>query len=246
MKNNILSFQNTRDHMEDYYSLDTNFLDRGYTFVGVYDGHGGSSVPEYASKMLPELFKECIQVNEPSDAFIRVYEQISNNCLQEKGGTCAINCFVKDGVIYYANVGDGKAIVIGENIVELTTEHRLNNSVEQERVITAGGLIRGPYVFTEYRGLKVTRSLGDSFHKKVGIIATPSTGEYKIKPADKYLILGTDGLFDYVSNERIAEMCNGPEDEIPERLKDEVLRNKGGDNITAIVVNLYFNKKVTG
>jgi serine/threonine protein phosphatase PrpC len=232
MKTNILSFQNTRDHMEDYHFFDANFLEAGYVLVGVYDGHGGSIVSEYTSKILPELFEKHLQYIEPSESFIRAYEQISDNSLEEKGGTCAITCFIKEGIIYHANVGDGKALVIGEEVIELTTEHRITNRAELERIQESEGVIRGPYVFTGYRGLKVTRSLGDSFHKKVGVIAKPSTGEYKIKPSDKYLVIGTDGLFDYVSNEKVAEICKESEDEILESLKEEVLKNKGGDNVT--------------
>lgn len=238
MKTNILSFQNTRDHMEDYHYLDTNFLDKGYVFAGVYDGHGGRNVPEYASKTLHNLFENHLIDSEPSEAFIRAYEQISENSLEEKGGTCAITCFIKEGIIYHANSGDGKTLAIGENITELTTEHRVTNQEELERIQESGGIIRGPYVFTEYRGLKVTRSLGDSFHKKVGVIATPSTGKYKIKHSDKYLILGTDGLFDYVSNEKVAEICKGEEDKILERLKEEALSNKSGDNLTVFLIKL--------
>lgn len=237
MKVSVLSFQNFRDYMEDFYFVDETFLNKSI-LAGVYDGHGGLNVSKYASKSIHDHFKDYLVDIEPLEAFNLSYKRIDEEVKEHKGGSCAINCFINDDIIYHANVGDGKAIVIGEDIITLTTEHKLTDLGEQKRILEKGGIIRGHYVFVDYAGLKVTRSLGDIPHKKIGVISDPSTGKYKISNKDKYLLIGSDGLFDYISNKKIKEVCSGQENNILENLKNEAISQGSGDNITILLIKL--------
>jgi serine/threonine protein phosphatase PrpC len=76
----------------------------------------------------------------------------------------------------------------------------------------------------------------------VGIIATPSVSEYRISKNDLVLIAACDGLFDFMSNEEVAEFARRttkPES-LLEILKKEVLFNRGGtDNLTIVAVKLF-------
>lgn len=46
----------------------------------------------------------------------------------------------------------------------------------------------------------MTRSFGDTCGHAAGIVAEPEIKEFDIKEEDRFLILGSDGLFDFLSN----------------------------------------------
>lgn len=235
-----VSIQGERSHMEDCYFFDTNFGDKGLIFAGIYDGHGGYKAAEYASKHLHEYFLNLTKTLSPQEAFTRAYDRISNEIGNEDGGTCAIDFLIKNNKIFFANVGDCRLIVIGKETKQLSIDHRVKNTEEADRIKKLGGLIRGPYVFTGFSGLMVTRSLGDQKHKPVGVISTPYVGSYNIQLDDQYIIAGTDGLFDVVDNEKVAIIAKSIKDpkKIGEALKDVAIANKSRDNITVMVYKL--------
>jgi serine/threonine protein phosphatase PrpC len=142
--------------------------------------------------------------------------------------------------VYSANVGDGRAIVIGDRgIQQLTVDHRIDNPEERERIRKMGGQTKGRHVYREGWWLMPTRTIGDEWFKPVGIIATPFVSKYKILETDVALIAACDGLFDVMANEEIAKLASRfPQPEsCLEALRDEVLYNRRGrDNLTMIAV----------
>jgi integrin-linked kinase-associated serine/threonine phosphatase 2C len=50
----------------------------------------------------------------------------------------------------------------------------------------------------------LTRSLGDLLAKKIGIISEPEIHHIEIQKGDRFICLGTDGLFDVMNS---AEVC---------------------------------------
>jgi len=236
------SIQGDRDHMEDYFYLDTKQIDEGVVFGGVYDGHGGYRAAEYTSQNLHRYFFEALENHHPLEAFILAYKIGSDQLTPEMAGTCALNLYVSGNELFYANAGDGKIIVIASNEVhQLSTEHRVISEWERKRVLDCGGSIKGPYVFTaDYRGLKVTRSLGDAHHKPLGVIAEPSVGIWNIGSDDGYIVMGTDGLFDTLDNDTVANIARScrPGEDIAEKLVSEALQAGSRDNISAVVLDL--------
>lgn len=85
-----------------------------------------------------------------------------------------------------------------------------------------------------------TRSIGNE-NSKIGIIATPSVHRHRISGDDLALVAACDGVFDFMSNEEVAEIAckyRNPT-RIVAVLKDEVLGVRAGsDNLTIIVVSL--------
>ncbi len=104
-----------------------------------------------------------------------------------------------------------------------------------------GGKIQYPYVMRGTAGLMPTRTIGDEYFKPVGIVATPSIGEYEIKSDDLVLIAACDGLYDFMNNNEISELVRNkkPINNILFELKKEVLIKRcGTDNLTIIAVKL--------
>ena len=52
----------------------------------------------------------------------------------------------------------------------------------------------------------MSRSFGDSEGQSIGIIAEPEVKEYLIKKEDKVLIIASDGLWEYTTNEDVVNV----------------------------------------
>lgn len=239
----IVCEQNRRSYMEDFYYFDANFVGKGWIFAGIYDGHSGSGAAKYAATNLHQRFLQALAKNGIKDAFAIAYQLIDQEINRQfsHSGTCAVNFFIKDKEIFYANAGDSRIIIIGEKVSQLTTDHRVNLASEKQRIIQAGGEITGRYVYWQDAGLMVTRALGDDHFKKAGVIAMPSVGYWSVKPTDKFLIAACDGLFDHLSNNQVAEIAKQDKSaqEVANTLFKQILSiPKANDNITIIVVKL--------
>ena len=154
--------------------------------------------------------------------------------LKTSGSTCVSIFYKKKDLkkLYIANAGDSRAIVIKElesssennnntwSYEQLSRDHKPSEKEEAERIIKCGGEIQkiqnedgtfeGPLrIFQkneEGPGLAMSRSFGDSEGEKLGIIAEPDVKEYLIKKEDKALIIATDGLWEYTTNEEVVNI----------------------------------------
>ncbi|MDO8490649.1 MAG: PP2C family protein-serine/threonine phosphatase [Dehalococcoidia bacterium] len=243
MKAGVISEKGMRQEMEDYHFLDMDFGGKGWVFAGIYDGHGGKQAAHHASQKLHEVFLRAVLSGlAPQQAFARAYETTSEEIKEQDSGTTAVTIFIREGRVYAANAGDARAIVVGrEGLRQLTVDHRLDDTTERQRIVRMGGLVSDPYVRRGLRGLMPTRTIGDSFFKPVGVIATPSVREYEILKDDLMVVAACDGLFDVMSNSDVADFVRkSPQPErLLEALKREVLVKRGGsDNLTIIAVSL--------
>lgn len=234
----IVSDPGSKSYMEDYFTFEED--KEGNIFAGVFDGHVGEKAAEYTSKKLHKVFFEKINSGDGvekafADSFVEISEELKN----QKSGTTATVFYLKDNTLFYANVGDSRLVVFSDSgFIQLTEDHRLDNPKERERVLKEGAEISGEYVLKKDKGLMPTRTIGDQFFKDVGVTARPETGSYKVKEKDKYLLLGTDGLFDVIENQELFEFIDSDNslDKITEKIKKEVLENRRGeDNLTFIL-----------
>ncbi|CAG9325528.1 unnamed protein product [Blepharisma stoltei] len=97
----------------------------------------------------------------------------------------------------------------------ITVDQKPNHQEEYERIIQAGGKIQqladsqgktsGPYriwkKFGNLPGLTISRSIGDSIAKEIGVISTPISQFFEIFPdQDQFIIVGSDGIWEALSN----------------------------------------------
>ena len=106
---------------------------------------------------------------------------------------------------------------IAEN---LSRDHKPTITEEAERILKVGGRIRpmkdedgefiGPLrVYMKDRdmpGLAMTRSFGDYFGSTAGVIPEPEVSEYFFKPEDKFMVLASDGLFEFMESQEIVDI----------------------------------------
>ena len=177
---------------------------------------------------------------------------------QDPSGSCAIVAIILGNLCYVAHTGDSRAILStknGKNMTQISKDHRPTQEIERIRIISNKGRLystnNGP-LRVYPGGLSVSRTFGDikskieSFGgKKSVIIAEPDINIFKIDSNTDFLLMGSDGLFERLSNEQIAKIAIDNRNVNDAKLTagnpiDAVLEdaiNKGTtDNITVIIV----------
>lgn len=144
----------------------------------------------------------------------------------------------------------------------LSVDHKPELKGEAERIIEAGGVIDSFYDPEEtnkpmgpqrvwvkdenFPGLAMSRSLGDTVAHAVGVTSKPQVTSTLVGIDDKFVVIGSDGVWEFLTNQQIAEIVfpfykqNQPETAANEivkqaykkwRLEEEVV-----DDITAVVI----------
>lgn len=147
----------------------------------------------------------------------------------ENGGTTAAIVLLEVDTINLAWVGDARAVVGGATagddawvVSQATADHKPSNTAERERIEASGGVVReiqltGPSGGSLYRvaklgdpvntGIAIARSLGDGEWKAVGVSAEPSTLSMSRTADERCIIVASDGLWEFVSNEEAVAIC---------------------------------------
>jgi len=178
-------------------------------------------------EMLSEIFSE--KNNFIKDT-IRILDEKSNECnfdLNFSGTTCVL-LFILENKIVCSNIGDSSCYLFHCSNEERWTHelisilHKPEDPNEQKRIIENGGVIHPYYdedglfegpdrVYVKgktYPGLSLTRSIGDLEGEKVGIISEPDIIVKKIDSTCKYLVMGSDGLWDMIKPYDVIRIVN--------------------------------------
>ena len=150
------------------------------------------------------------------------------DCAQS--GTTAATCFLAVDPstmqlkCHVAWAGDSRVVVGTAQAdgslaaVELTVDHTPDRTDERSRIEQLGGKVEpildfvgnplGPprvwYVPQITPGLAMSRSIGDSVGAIVGVCAEPETAERVASPEDAFVILATDGLWQFITPEEVV------------------------------------------
>lgn len=204
--------------------------------LAVADGLGGHSAGEVASKnavdVLEETFSEEYEAGIPAymvrillkKAYELAHSRIRENAVGERKGmgTTLVTAFIRGREAIIANTGDSRAhLVRNGRIIARTKDHSLVQELVDKGEITPEEARRHPM-----RNI-VTRALGIRF----GV----DFYEWELKKGD-ILLLSSDGLHDYVDEERIVGIAShgGSAEEIVRKLIEEALPVTK-DNVTVVV-----------
>jgi serine/threonine protein phosphatase PrpC len=104
----------------------------------------------------------------------------------------------------------------------LSRDHKPSLPDEKERILRLGGRIDtfrdekgnplGPErvwlpnqsiycIIAEIQGLAMSRSLGDNVSKDVGVICNPELVKLQIEERDKFIVLASDGIWEFITSE---------------------------------------------
>lgn len=57
-------------------------------------------------------------------------------------------------------------------------------------------------------GLAMSRSLGDYVAQSVGVSPEPEFNIYDISPDDRFIVIASDGVWEFLSNEQVAQIVS--------------------------------------
>jgi len=165
-----------------------------------------------------------------------IYQEIDNELLNQNfnsnfsGTTCIIVFQIGDKLIC-SNVGDSRAILIytskiedkdlsSTKIYELSYDQKPDIPKEKKRIYSMGGIVdqmldnkgkrNGPFRVWDgnnnYPGLAMSRSIGDLKGKQCGLISEPEIIEYNLDQRSKYLVICSDGVWEFLNNEDIMKI----------------------------------------
>jgi len=204
----------------------------------VADGMGGHLAGEVASALAADIFAHKMRDKfaPMPDRLHRavlaansaIFERASANRTMSGMGTTITALAVEDGIAYIAQVGDSRAYLLRNRIMErVTTDHTLVEELVNKGIITPKEARLHPK-----RNI-ITRALGTSDRVAVDMIQIP------LQEGDRFFLC-SDGLSGYVEDHDIAEMLNSrmrQENKVKELVKS-ALDAGGRDNITAMLVEI--------
>ncbi|CBJ31810.1 conserved unknown protein [Ectocarpus siliculosus] len=146
-------------------------------------------------------------------------------------GTTAAVVLYRDDRVWVANAGDSRVVLGTEKRagsadgssaevepsglvpVALSDDHNPDKPEELERIESCGGFVSPPpeeglsaRVWLDQEltriGLAMSRSIGDHAVKEVGVIATPEIKVRSISEGDAFLVLASDGVWEFMGNQQ--------------------------------------------
>ena len=211
----------------------------GGELLVVCDGMGGHESGEVASRIAVDAIMQIFQNSPASDPSERLKNGflVANQRIlahAEKAGldgmgTTAVAAFVRDGEAWIGHVGDSRAYHLrGGSVLWRTADHtRVQKMIDR-------GILTPEQAKTHEDANVVTRALG--FARGEEQPEPDIAAGRELRDGD-LLLLCSDGLYDLVKDEEIAEL--GSEDtpaEAAQRLVDLATRRGGHDNITVTIM----------
>jgi protein phosphatase PTC1 len=223
--------------------------------AAIYDGHYGRTAADIAAETLQcELGQALVQSPSPGAAITQAFLATDRIIADEEksatshrgadfGGAVAVVAYINENTLVVGNLGDAHAVLDRNGTAErLSHAHRASDPQEARRIRQAGGQItRSQNDVARVRGeLAVTRSLGDT-RLKDWVIAEPSIRQVVLRQGDERLIMGCDGLWDWLYDQHAVDLLRQRRitdaATASEILVKEALRRGSDDNVTVIVVN---------
>ena len=199
------------------------------------EGHNVSNfiknlLPEELSSNLKkyDLINDTSNVHEIIiDPFLLTNEQLVDNESINSifSGTTCVSVIYTPTKLICPNIGDSRAVLakIDNNnnliAVNLSRDHKPTEKDEANRIYENEGRIQpfieeGEFIGPErvwvkeddVPGLAMTRSFGDRVAATVGVISEPEIIEYEFKGDEKFMLIASDGVWEFISSEECMNM----------------------------------------
>lgn len=216
-------------------------LPDGSALAVVCDGMGGANGGDIASRTAVDTVANYINgaynskqsgpavldllKNAVSSANIEVYDLARGNDELKGMGTTVVVAIVRENSALICNVGDSRAYVLEDELVQITRDHSVVQSLVESGKLTPEEARVHP------KKNVITRALG------VEENVIPDVYDITFNENSK-LLLCTDGLSNFVKSEDILSIFkNNQIKDVADILIDKANEGGGGDNITAVVVS---------
>ncbi|CAH0489209.1 unnamed protein product [Peronospora farinosa] len=221
----VSQMQGRRPYMEDRHTAIASLNgDPNQSFYGIFDGHGGEGAANYSLK----------------NGFLRTDQEIASRKNSEDG-TTAVVVLTQGDEMFVAHAGDSRAVLVHccGKVSVLTSDHKPNRPDERRRIQELGGSVIFWGVWRVEGILAVSRAIGDRMLKPF-VVAEPEVKKFTRTEADRYVVLASDGVWDTVSNDDVAQLVLKYEDPqaAAQRIMEEAYARGSMDNICAMVIDL--------
>ena len=237
-----------RDYMEDKGKSILNFnSSENNALICLFDGHGGQEVSKFLQENISKFWLEILPLNQDNygnkikNVFLNLDQKLKENHFYQVGSTgCIVYLTIENSqkILYCANVGDTRAVLIKNNKgVRLTYDDRASDPKEHERIVSHGGIVFGGRVYGQ---LMLSRAFGDWELKTYGVICEPHIIRYEIEDEDNYLVIATDGVFDVMEDEdafQLSKKQKNAKDFCDDIMKEAIERGSM-DNISCFIIGL--------
>lgn len=233
-----------------------NHRDGPINYFAVYDGHGGADCSEALKEHLHTYIGkelESVSLSDPlaaSNALKRAFvkanqdwrKSAEENVYLNGGSTATVTIWQAD-VLYTANAGDSRAVlIIDDEIIQLSKDAKLEDPKFARSVTKRGGIIKKNRVMGS---IGMARCFGDLGIK--GLTALPTIHRLKIdNAADKkiFLIIASDGVWDVLSTPDVLKAYKKLKTVKAEYLScylvEKAIDLGSQDDITVLVANPKF------
>lgn len=224
-----------------------------------------------SGQMVVQIAGESAGSNEQTQAPVQTGPSAANPSVLQNGrlmcnlpdhpihaGCTAVVAVLLGMTLTVANAGDSRAVLCraGGTAEPLSFDHKPQQPREMNRINNSGGFVNR---FGRVNGnLNLSRSIGDLKYKQVPgiapkdqmITAQPDILQVTLNPEDEFFILGCDGIWDCLTNEKAVEFVRERIDtqepkDICEEMLNTILSDDpratqgiGGDNMTVMIVDL--------
>lgn len=247
--------------------------DESISVFGVMDGHGefGHLVAAFVQDRLPVwLGLEQNLKTQPEQCIANACKRLTSELSRSNincafSGTTLVFVVKIDEILYCANIGDSRCVLASRGsdgkIVSkaLSRDHKPDDPLEKKRILAEGGRVEtlpgppgvdmGPYrvwlATVDVPGLAMSRSIGDSVSHTVGVTHIPEIFSHKIQEEDEFLVLGSDGVWEFVENDEAlaivektkANLSQAADHLIVESTRRWRIHEEVIDDITTVIVS---------
>uniref|UniRef100_A0A7S1V284 PPM-type phosphatase domain-containing protein n=1 Tax=Grammatophora oceanica TaxID=210454 RepID=A0A7S1V284_9STRA len=242
----------------------------------VLDGHGehGDAVSSvFRDQLASEMFNHPAWATDPKKASAESIAKIEHAVIRnfridtEFSGTTLSMAIIRGNHLTGVNIGDSRVILAKQENstsafepIDITFDHKPDSPKEKERILACGGRVFAveyddgidgpPRVWLGHMdvpGLAMSRSLGDAVAHTAGVSSEPEFTERELDPiVDKFLVVATDGLWEFVDNKETIDMIEAnrtPTEAVDVLVKESSMRwmreEQVIDDTTIIVANLF-------
>lgn len=209
-------------------------------FAVICDGMGGENAGSEASEKainvifdrVTKVFRRDYDNNSLKNLLLSavttanavVYDVAWLNEEKQGMGTTCVLALVTGNRLYVVNVGDSRAYLINDEIIQITKDHTMVMKMYEKGQISKDEIKNHPH--------------RNYLTKAVGVSEQVVPDYYEMDfSADSALILCSDGLSNYCDEDDIFNIVKSfGSEEIPEQLIKTALDNGGNDNISVAVI----------
>ena len=172
------------------YGPNGNVITPNISYFGIYDGHGGNKCSNFLQEKLDSFifdsdFFPLYTLQAINEAYTKAENEFKliafdskNGKLLDKSGSCSVSVLIIDEWCFVTYLGDSRGLYSydsGNQLFQITRDHKPNDPIEKNRIEKAGGSV--------YKDDRVKIN-GQKVHMKEENLAPGVTFPYRVHPGN--------------------------------------------------------------